>query len=255
MFYVYEWYVIKTNEIFYVGKGSKKRYLCLSKRSKLFKFYIENFKCKSRIVKYYETEDEAFIGEHQRIVELKAIGQAKCNIDLGGKGGAVKDWSDEKREFYSKNNIMKASEQKERMKNNNPMKSKEISEKVAVQRRKAVIINGVMYKGVLEAERQTKHSSSSIIKWCKRGYDDNGNPCKYDGEEYKPIPSIMTKHPKATTPKAVIVDGIHFDTVEDGAKYIGGWSENLIRAIKHNRKYKGHTCKYDNQQPSHTNTN
>lgn len=36
MFYVYEWYNIDTNEIFYVGKGCGERYKQATKRNKLF---------------------------------------------------------------------------------------------------------------------------------------------------------------------------------------------------------------------------
>ena len=39
-FYVYEWYNIITNEVFYVGKGSGKRYLNTTNRNQLFKKYI-----------------------------------------------------------------------------------------------------------------------------------------------------------------------------------------------------------------------
>lgn len=42
MFYVYEWYVINTNEIFYVGKGHKKRAGQKTKRNKIFTNYIKN---------------------------------------------------------------------------------------------------------------------------------------------------------------------------------------------------------------------
>lgn len=35
MFYVYEWYNTITGQVFYVGKGTKKRYLQTSKRNQL----------------------------------------------------------------------------------------------------------------------------------------------------------------------------------------------------------------------------
>ena len=254
MFYVYEWYVKDTNEIFYVGKGSRNRYKTGNKKNKIFVLYIEKFDCESRIIKYFDIEDDAFKYEYERITELKKINQARANIDLGGKGGTSSCWTDEKRKHQSEYNPMKAFEQRERMKTNNPMKNKEIALKMAKKLQRPLYLNGIYYNSITEAEQTTGRSDSSIIKWCKRGYDDNGNPCRYADEKQKEIPSIKKKHPKAVSYKAVVIDEIKYETVEDGARAIGVWSESLIRAIKGNRKCKGHTCKYDNQQPIRTNS-
>lgn len=254
MFYVYEWYVKETNEIFWVGKGCKKRYSCNQRRNKLVQFYKTHFECDYRIIKYFDNEEDAFKYEYERITELKTQGLAKANIDLGGHGGTNACWTEEKRKKQSIYNPMKAFEQRERMKLNNPMKNKEVALKTSRKLQKPLYINNVYYNGVLEANKITGRSPSSITKWCKRGYDDNGNPCRYANEEQKEIPLIAKIHPKAVAYKAVIIDGIRFETVGDGAKYIGVWSETLSRAIKRTGKCKGHTCKYDNQQPSPTNT-
>ena len=40
-FYVYEWFVVKTDEIFYVGKGCRNRYKAKNKRrGKIFNDYL-----------------------------------------------------------------------------------------------------------------------------------------------------------------------------------------------------------------------
>ena len=254
MFYVYEWYVKDTNEIFYVGKGSRNRYKQGNKKNKIFVLYFEKFYCDSRIIKYFENEEDAFKYEYERITELKKINQAKANIDLGGKGGTSSCWTDEMKNHQSQYNPMKAFKQRERMKLQNPMKNKEIALKVAETNMKALYINGKFYISITEAQKLTGRSVTSIAKWCKRGWDDNGNPCRFANEEQKEIPLIVKSHPKAVFHKAVIVDGIRYETVSDGAKAIGVWSESLIRCIKKNKTCKGHTCKYDNQQPSHMNT-
>ena len=253
MFYVYEWYVENTNFVFYVGKGTRNRYKETTRRNKIFKIFHSNFKCNVRIIKYFDNEDNAFEYEHERIMELKSQKQAPANLDYGGKGGTNFSWTDEMKQYMSKYNPMKAFEQRERMKKNNPMKNKEVAIKVGEHFKKKVVLNGVVYNSIKEAEILTGRTDSSIIKWCKRGYDDNANPCRYYDEEQKEIPLLKKLHPKSAVSKAVIIDGIKFETVMDGAKYIGCWSETLIRAIKENRKCKGHTCKYDNQQPSRTN--
>ena len=53
--------------------------------------------------------------------ELREKGQCICNIYDGGFGGTSDDWSDKKRELYSKKNVMKRPEQRNRMKCANPM--------------------------------------------------------------------------------------------------------------------------------------
>ena len=54
-FYVYEWFIIETKEIFYVGKGCRNRYK-VRKHNKLFNSILENNNCASRIIMYFETE-------------------------------------------------------------------------------------------------------------------------------------------------------------------------------------------------------
>lgn len=252
-FYVYEWYVIETGEIFYVGKGCKNRYKAKNKRrGRIFNAYVSNLNCESRIVKWFDNEDSAYEYEALRIAELKAIGMAVANNNKGGSGSYQTRVTDEMRRKKSAMNPMRKPAQRQRMKEQNPMKNKDIVAKVIKQTQRPVVINGVRYAGVLEAERVTGRSDSSIIKWCKRGYDDSGNPCHYADEPQKEVPSIKKYHPKATTPKSVIVDGIEYETVLDGAKSIGGNSSNLIKAIKAHRTYRGHEVRYGNQKPSQT---
>lgn len=127
-------------------------------------------------------------------------------------------------------------------------------ERVASKKRRRVVLNGIEYPSVKEASVVTGHREYTIIKWCKRGYDVDGNPCRYADETQKEIPLVRQLHPHSASPKAVIVDGVRYETVQDGAKAIGTWSESIIRAIKENRKCKGHTCQYANQQPSRGNS-
>lgn len=250
MFYVYEWYNKENGYIFYVGKGCRNRFRNTSQRNMLFKEYIKKNLCECRIIKTFDNEQDAFIFEHEYIMELKAQKQAHCNLDFGGVGGCNFVWTLEMREYKSKYNPMKDAKQRKRMSDKNPMKNKETAESVAKLKRKPVIINGSFFESVKNAEKALGVTEGAIIKWCKRGWDTNGNPCRYAEEKQKEIPFFIKEHPKATTPKAVIVDGKFYYTVADAAKQIGVWSESLIRAIKSNRKCKGHICSYANQQPS-----
>ena len=130
MFYVYEWYNVNTEEIFYVGKGCGNRYKQVSKRNQLFKTYYENNECAVRIIKNFELEQDAFDYEKQRIGELKNINQCSCNIDEGGNGGVNFVWTPEMREYKSVYNPMKSEEQRGRMHQNNPMFNPRVVEQV-----------------------------------------------------------------------------------------------------------------------------
>lgn len=251
MFYVYEWYIENTGEVIYVGKGCNRRYK-VTKHNRLFNELTKRYKCNSRIIKTFDSEEEAFAFEFVKIKALKEKGQCVCNIRNGGYGGTTEWWTQEKREWYSKNNAMLSSEQRQRMKDNNPMKREDVKKRVAAQKTKAVVINGTEYDCAKNAAIALSVCTSSIYSWCKRGYNTQGEPCRYKNEPPKEYPSIKTTHPKVTSCRPVVIDGIRFETVKDAASKIGVWPDTLIRAIKHSGFCKGHKCEYDNQQPSHT---
>lgn len=85
-YYVYEWFIIDTLEVFYVGKGKNMRRF-LTKRNDYFNKIYNKYKCAVRIVECNLTEQEAYELEKERIAELKIIGQAKANFHSGGLGG------------------------------------------------------------------------------------------------------------------------------------------------------------------------
>lgn len=254
MFYVYEWFIKETGEIIYVGKGCKNRYKSLCHRNKIFLEFIKRFDCDCRIIKTFLSEEDAFRYEKERIAQLKANGLCICNLDQGGTGGVNFAWTEEMRQYKSKYNPMKSINQRKRMSEKNPMKNPSIAKANGEKKRRKVVINNVVYDGVKIAAQSLNVCEFSIITWCKRGYDTKGNPCRYFNEPQKEYPLIKKTHPMVTTPKPVIIDGIRFETVKDGAFFIGVCSESIIRAIKCGRKCKGHECRYDNQQPSHENS-
>lgn len=242
MYYIYEWYVKETGEIFYVGKGHGKRFSNTSQRNEYFKQYLKKYQCDVRIAKIFDKENDALSYEHQRICELKQLGQCKCNLDNGGKGGLSFIWTEEMRKYKSIYNPMKNECQKKRMIEQNPMKNPNIAEKVNSRKRKKVIINGKEFESVKQASEYFNRHPSQISSWCKRGYDIYGNPCRF-----KNLPQKDIEKRRITCSKKVIIDNKLFDSVKEGAEYLGVWSETLIRAIKNNRPCKGHICKYDNQ--------
>lgn len=183
MFYVYEWYIIDTNEVIYVGKGSRNRYK-VRKHNYMFNEFLKRFNCDSRIIQYYETENLAFEGESERIADLKAKGQCVCNINSGGKGGLSEHWTPEKRKKYSENNIMKSQEQRDRMSRQNPMKNPKIAMKVGKKHRKAVIIDGKRFDSVTIAA-QYIGTWDRYLTQCIRNKSGlcKGHKCEYANQQ------------------------------------------------------------------------
>lgn len=249
MFYVYEWFVKESGEVFYVGKGTKNRYK-VKKHNKFFNDFIKRYDCDSRIIKTFEDEKDAFAYEFERVNELKSIGQCVCNIYQGGLGGTTSWWTDEMRDVYSKNNVMKSENQRNRMSKNNPMKNKEIAEKVNKKNKRKICIGDKIYDGLIDVAREYRIRDTAIQYWLQRGYSSDLKPCYYYGEK---VPEIKLRT-HCNNAKAVIVDGVRFEKLKDAAKSINADPSVLIRALKANRPYKGHICKYDNQQPSQANT-
>ena len=231
-FYVYEWFNVETDEIFYVGKGCNNRYKVTSRRNPLFLEYYENNDCASRIIQYFDSEDAALEYEHKHILELKELGQCFCNIDDGGTGGRNFVWTEDMRKHKSQFN---------------PMKNPETAEQVAKQKRKIVIYNENEYT-CKELAELTGYQITTIWKWCQRGYDTEGKPCYYKDN---PINAIK----KTTNSKAVLIDGQYFPSLRAAAEFLGVKdSSPLCKALKNNKPYKGHICEYANQQPSEENS-
>lgn len=240
-YYVYKWFIESTSEVFYIGKGSGNRYKDVYKRNQIFKqeYYNIFSDCKSEIIKYFDTEDEAFQYEEELIAYYKNIGQAKANIDKGGSDGYKSQWTPELRAYMSKYN---------------PMKNPEIVKKsVANRSKRAIKYKDKIYECASELVPILGVRLSKVCEYAKRGYDSNYNLCQYLDTEYESI----DKHKQFLNPasKGVIIDDEKvFDTLQDAAQYIGGNAQSLGRALKKGQKtFKGHTCKYANQQPSQEN--
>lgn len=252
MFYVYEWYDCDTNEIFYVGKGCRRRYK-VRQHNALFNFFIATKNCKSRIIKEFETEKEAFDYEFQRIKELKEQGQCQCNIHKGGFGGSTSWWNDEYREQYSKNNVMKNEAQRERMSKNNPMKNPQTAKIVTDQKKRHIILDGEEYDCAGDIAKLYGRSPNSVMAWARNGYSPDGKYCHFKDQPKKENWEVLYAKRHNTNSRQVAVDGIIFDKVKDAAYYIKCNTSALIRKLQKNEPYKGHICKYVNQQPSRTN--
>ena len=241
MYYIYEWFVVDTGEIFYVGKGTRERYKC-RKRNKLFNEYIQCHECDSRIIKYFESENEAFEYEYNRIKELKEMGQCQCNVMNGGRGGTTEWWTEEARKYYSENNIMKSEEQRERMSRNNPMKNKEVAMKVNSQKRKAVIIDDKEFVSVKEAVAAYNICPEVLATWCKKGINPYGEKCRYKG---MPQAEYSAKRYNPGGSRPVIYQGVRYECALDFANAIGISQHAATQWLKRGFNSDGVPCRYE----------
>lgn len=240
MYYVYEWYVIETNEIFYVGKGTRNRYK-VKKHNKFFNDFISRYDCDSRIVKTFESEEDAFSYEYERIKQLKALGQCVCNIYEGGKGGTTSWWTSEMRESYSKNNVMKSQKQRIRMSQNNPMKNKEISQRVGMKKRRKVIIGCNVYESVSEAMDAYNTCFEVVKTWCKKGINPYGEFCRYADEEQN---TYKGKRYNKGGCREFEYMGVVYESPIDLSREIGVHNSTICNWAKKGFDPFGNTCRY-----------
>lgn len=100
-FYVYEWFIVGTNEVFYVGKGKNNRYKQL-KKNKFFMDMYNAHECDVRIICDNLTENEAFEKEKEIIAYYRNNTEYRLtNVTDGGEG--VSGWipSDELKQRQS----------------------------------------------------------------------------------------------------------------------------------------------------------
>lgn len=126
-YYVYEWYNVDTNEVFYVGKGCGKRAYDIKHRNHKFNEYYNTHNTNVRILFSELSENEAFQKEKEVYNDYLEKGYTLCNLMECGQGGLGQIWTDEMRKYWSEHNPMKEPEQIERMIKENPMKNKEIA--------------------------------------------------------------------------------------------------------------------------------
>lgn len=240
-FYVYKWYIKETGEIFYIGKGCNARYKQVRMRNKIFNEIYNNNVCESEILKFFKTEKEALKFENEQILLYKSMGQCKANLDNGGKGGMHFSWTKEMREYKSLYNPMKTPLQKRRMIEHNPMKNKEVSAKVRLANIKPVIIDNVRFESVKIASKHFNVSQSTIIKWCKKGFNYDMKSCYYDGETPKPI---TQKRYNLGGCRQVKYKNKVYESPIDIAKELGLHHSTIVKWLKKGFDPKGNSCQY-----------
>lgn len=240
MFYVYEWFIVATGEVIYIGKGTKNRYKA-KKKNKFLNRLLEDNECDVRIVAYYETEEEAFEAERQRIVSYKSIGQAVCNKISYSTGGVNKIWTTEKRDFMSVNNPMKDQAQRDRMSKNNPMHNPEIAKSVGEKKRIKVKIDGVIYDSVTIAAAHFGVSQATIKNWSRAG------KCEY----IRPLEESKSYTQKIENTHSVLYNGKEYQYISSLAKELGKHETTIMQWVKNGFDSQGNPCRYKDDTTDH----
>lgn len=192
MFYIYEWFNIDTNEVFYVGKGCYNRYK-VKKRNSMFNEYIKNNNCDVRIVERYDDELMCFKREEELISYYQSLGQCKCNCRFGGCGGVKEYWTEEMKNKMSRENPMKAAEQRERMSRFNPMKDAQVAKRVGEKHRKPFYIGDNYFATQKDAAQFYSVAQATIYDWLKKGKNPHGEKCYFVNKSIKPIKVFKDK--------------------------------------------------------------
>ena len=138
-FYVYEWYITSTGEVFYVGKGTGKRWKTLSNRNKFFQCMYRTHDCEVRKIYENLTEKEAFEKEIETIKYYKENTKYRLtNQTDGGEGTSGWKPSNDFKEKQSKihktqwgNDEFREKMMSIRKDENGIYKSKEFREKIS----------------------------------------------------------------------------------------------------------------------------
>lgn len=208
-YYIYYHISQKTGEIYYVGKGSGKRYLVLKRRGKLWDAFYRKHGCNAVIAFKNLSEKMAFKLEIKEIKRLKKINQCRANISNGGDGVHVdKRWWGE--------NIRKS--QIKRFKENPKPKGKEnltfknfCDDSILVKE----------YKTLNTIQIAKKYNVSTTTVWMR--LKSLGVKLKKPGQ--KPV-KIICKN-----------DGKIFHSINAAAKKYGVFRENIRKVLKNQYKH------------------
>lgn len=200
IFYNYIWYIVEPYEVFYVGKGSGKRYKQINNRNKFFKDMYNTHKCDVKIVKKHLSEEEAFENEKRLIKWYKEHTNYRLtNQTDGGDGSSGYKCSYKTKEKLSKINKAKWEDKefyermlKIRRNPNGAYKSNEFREKISK---------------LVKGEKNPNYNNH----WTQEQKEHLSRIRKQNGK------SAGIKNPKAT--KIICIEtGEIFDLIKDAMK-------------------------------------
>lgn len=194
-YYVYEWFVKETNEVFYVGKGKGDRYKVLRGRNKFFNDFYSSHNCDVRI-KYDNLEEkEAFEKEKELISFYRNNTRFRLtNVTDGGDGTSGFKHTDESKKILSAfskerwdNEEFRNKMIKIRRDENGPYKSKKFRDKM---RKLSLAEKNPNYGNYWSDEKRRKLSNYFCLN---RNFNESNNPnskkviCLEDGKKFDTI--------------------------------------------------------------------
>lgn len=121
---------------------------------------------------------------------------------------------------------------------------------------KGVTYLGKHYEAAIDLAKATNHTQGTITSWCKRGFDPDGNPCRYDNDTRELTYEDARQKAHSNRPKRnIIVNGVKYASCEEACEKLGLKKSTLYTYLNGYRQSKKYICKYDNQQPSQRNSN
>jgi hypothetical protein len=208
-YYVYYHVSQKTGEIYYVGKGSGKRFAQFKLRGKLWDAFYKKHGCKAVIAFKDLSEKMAFTLEIKEIKRLKEINQCRANISNGGDGVTVDKrwWGD---------NIKKS--QIKRFKENPMPKGKDnktfkhfCDNNILIDEYKTLSTTQISNKYNVSVTTVWSRLKSLGVKLEKPGKKSIQITCKNDGKIYK--------------------------SINEAARHYGVFRENIRKVLKNQYKH------------------
>lgn len=250
MFYVYEYYIISTNTVFYVGKGCGKRYKNITNRNsdflKIIKSHPDDYNV--RIVKYFKEEDEAFLYESELIKHYKENGTFLCNKNYGGLGGVAGVWTEEKRKYHSIHNPMKDENQRERMRKNNPAFKRETWANKARRNNSILSFYGKEYYTFQElanawgvscvtVSASWRNKLNKIQEWIPFPENKDGPFTEVEKNMIKTklMKDSLDKKPKHTTGQPITLFEVNYFSIREASNILG-IGEDTVKRWKEKEK-------------------
>ena len=168
------------------------------------------------------------------------MNQCVCNIHAGGFGGTTEWWTDELREKYATNNVMKSENQRKRMSDNNPMKNPKVAEKANSQKRIPIIVGDVEYPSIKAVCDFYKVAPATVNGWCIRGATPKDVPCYYKDDPH----GIEYPLGSPGVAKPVMYKGIEYKSSGELARNMGVTQTTAARWCRQGRDSFGNKCYY-----------
>lgn len=243
-YYVYEWYIKNTGEVFYVGKGTGQRWKVRKRENRYFVLMLNSHECDVRKVKENLTELEAFNLE----IELIAYYRENTNFRLTN----IQDGGDNPPKFYGDDSPTKRPEVRKKIGLSNklvyasPKRKREISERmqkfystpegkrIASERSKLIMSNP-------EVRQKISSSSKSFYTQEKRMKQSEIMKNIYENKEVRE--KITGKNNGASRRVSQYnKDGdfiAEYNTLKEAEENTGISFKNISKAVRGHRKTAG----------------